>query len=90
MKKFFAAALLTMGLILNVGAQTGPGFVPGPPGFVPGRPGFPSVPVVPGVPGPPGFVPGPPVSVPEDGSTVVLLGLGLVALAALYRKKALA
>jgi hypothetical protein len=57
MKKFLAFALLTMGLILNVGAQTTPVLA-----------------VV------------TPVPVPDPGSTAVLLGLGLAALAAWHRK----
>jgi VPDSG-CTERM motif len=55
MKKFLTFALLTMGLILNAGAQT-TNFLP-------------------------------PAPVPDPGSTAVLLGIGLAALAAVYRKK---
>jgi hypothetical protein len=71
MKKLLASALLAMGLILNVGA-----IPPGPPfGIQPPGPPF-------GIqtPGPPTF------SVPDGGSTVLLLGLGLAALAAVRRK----
>jgi hypothetical protein len=53
MKKFLAFALLTMGLILNVGAQTTTTRI---------------------------------VAAPDPGSTAVLLGLGLAALAAWHRK----
>jgi hypothetical protein len=53
MKKFLAIALLTMGLILNVGAQIRPTTA---------------------------------ISVPDPGSTAVLLGIGLAALAAWRRK----
>ena len=56
MKKILAFALLTMGLILNVGAQTTP------------------------------ILAVPTVSVPDPGSTAVLLGLGFAALAAWHRK----
>jgi VPDSG-CTERM motif len=55
MQKILTFALLTMGLVLNAGAQTA------------------------------NFLP-PPASVPDPGSTAVLLGLGLAALA-VYRKK---
>ena len=55
MKKILALALLTVGLILNVGAQT--------------------TPILAGA-----------VSVPDPGSTAVLLGIGLAALAAWRRK----
>jgi hypothetical protein len=64
MKKFLASALLAMGLILNVEAQT---TRPGPPVGV-------------NPPGPPTF------SVPEPGSTALLLGLGFAALTAVRRK----
>jgi VPDSG-CTERM motif/PEP-CTERM motif len=53
MKKFLPFALLTMGLILNVGAQTTTTRI---------------------------------VAAPDPGSTAVLLGLGLAALAAWHRK----
>ena len=82
MKKLLASALLAIGLILNVEAQTtrpGPPFVvdsPGPP-FVVDSPGPPS-----GV-NPPGR---PTFSVPDAGSTALLLGLGFAALAAVRRK----
>jgi VPDSG-CTERM motif len=56
---------------VNAEAQFGP---PGPPGFVPGPPGF--------VPGPPG-----PVSVPDSGSTLMLLGTALSALAFFRRRQ---
>jgi hypothetical protein len=55
MKKFLAIALLTMGLILNAGAQQATTLTT-------------------------------PPSVPDVGSTAMLLGLGLAALAA-YRRK---
>jgi hypothetical protein len=71
MKKLLASALLAMGLILNV--EAGP---PGPP-FVVNPPGPPFVVNPPG---------SPTFSVPDGGSTVLLLGLGLAALAAVRRK----
>ena len=54
MKKFLAFALLTMGLILNVGAQA--------------------------------YTTTRIVAAPDPGSTAVLLGIGLAALAAWHRK----
>jgi VPDSG-CTERM motif len=77
MKKFLMFALVTMGLIMNAPAPPPPG-VPGGPPFVVNPPGPPFV-VNP--PGPPTF------NVPDGGSTALLLGLGLAALAAVRRKK---
>jgi hypothetical protein len=70
MKTFLIFALATMGLIMNAPAPPPLGVPPGPPG----------PPFVVNPPGPPTF------SAPDGGSTVLLLGLGLAALAAVRRK----
>ena len=74
MKMFLIFALVTIGLIMNAPAPPPSGVPGGPPSGVPG--------------GPPSGVPGgpPTFSVPDGGSTALLLGLGLATLAAVRRK----
>jgi hypothetical protein len=82
MKTFLTFAVVTMGLVMNAPAPPPSGLPPGPPsGLPPGPPVVlpPGRPVV-NPPGPPRF------SVPDGGSTALLMGLGLAALAAVRRK----
>jgi VPDSG-CTERM motif len=74
MKTFLTFAVVTMGLVMNAPAPPPSGLPPGPPVVLP--PGRPVV----NPPGPPRF------SVPDGGSTALLMGLGLAALAAVRRK----